>query len=130
MQHGLMYSGAFETNFADLKPGATGFIGSDGANHEHRAWPAEVDGVRIWYMEKPGKHFVAVRLQRGATDIVLPNPLLLDPAAHMGHGKRFSAEPVVIDDEMILVILGDVLRKNPELRNQLATLREGIRAKH
>ncbi len=50
-------------------------------------------------MEKPGKHFVAVRMQLGSTDIVLPNPLLLEPAKHMGHGKRFAPEPTIIDDE-------------------------------
>jgi hypothetical protein len=82
--------------------------------------------MRIWYMEKPGKHFVAVRLQSGATDVVLPTPLLLDPAKHMGHGKRFSAEPVVIDDEMALVILGDILARNPQLRDQLKGIRDTL----
>lgn len=126
MQHGLMYGGGLETNFADLAPGATSFVGSDGKKHEFRPWPPEVDGLRIWYMEKPGKHFVAVRVKDDKADVVLPHPLLLDPAKHMGHGKRFSAEPVVVDDEMALVILGDMLAKNPELRDALKGMRERL----
>jgi len=126
MQHGLMYGGGFETNFPLLKPGATEFVGSDGANHAHVPWPREVDGLRIWYMEKPGKHFVAVRVQGGGKDLVLPNPLLLEPGKHMGHGKRFSAEPTLVDDEIALVILGDVLARNPRLRDDLKAVRDSI----
>lgn len=126
MQHGLMYGGGLETNFADLVPGATGFVGSDGKKHNHLPWPPEVNGLRIWYMEKPGKHFVAVRVKDDKADVVLPHPLLLEPSKHMGHGKRFSAEPVVVDDEMALVILADMLVKNPELRDDLRGLRDRI----
>jgi hypothetical protein len=126
MAHGLMYSGGLESNFADLVPGATSFTGSDGKKHDLLAWPPDVNGLRIWYMEKPGKHFVAVRVKDDKADVVLAHPLLLDPAKHMGHGKRFSAEPVVVDDEMALVILGDMLAKNPELRDALKGMRERL----
>lgn len=127
MQHGLMYSGGFETNYHLLLPGATSFVGSDGQTHQLKAWPPEVDGLQIWYLEKPGKHFVAGRVKFGTLDLVLPNPVLLEPARHMGHGKRFSPEPVVIDSEMALVVLGDILARNPELREPLKQIREGIR---
>ena len=83
-------------------------------------------GLQIWYMEKPGKHFVAVRIKHGATDLVLPTPVLLEPARHMGHGKRFSPEPIVINDEMVLVVLGDLLAKNPQLRDELKVMRDSI----
>ena len=126
MLHGLMYGGGFETNFPLLKPGATSFTGSDGAQHNFHPWPADVDGMHIWYMEKPGKHFVAVRVQFGQVDAVLPSPVLLEPAKHMGHGKRFSAEPTVIDDEMAVVILGDMLVRNPDLRDKLKKIRDAI----
>ncbi|HYV97957.1 MAG TPA: hypothetical protein VE967_10915 [Gemmatimonadaceae bacterium] len=127
MQHGLMYSGAYETNYPTLKPGATGFTGSDGAVHEHRPWPPEVDGIRIWYMEQPGKHFYAVRVKDDKADLVLKHPILLEPGKHMGHGKRFSPEPTVVDTEMAVVILGDILAKNPDVRNELAGIRQRIR---
>jgi hypothetical protein len=126
MQHGLMYSGSYEVNFPQLKPGATSFVGSDGAVHEHRPWPPEVDGLQFWYMEQPGKHFYAVRVKDSAADLVLMHPLLIEPSKHMGHGKRFSPEPTVVDTEMALVILGDVLAKNPHLRNELAGIRTRI----
>jgi hypothetical protein len=127
MKHGLMYSGAFETNYPHLQAGARTFVGSDGAEHVHMAWPSEVDGLRVWYMEKPGKHFVAVRVQDDAADLVLSNPVLLEPSRHMGHGKRFSPEPTVVDDEMILVLLADALGRNPDLRAELHAMRERMR---
>jgi hypothetical protein len=129
MTHGLMYSGAFETNFPNLKPGATTFVGSDGQEHDNQSWPAAVDGIRVWYMEKPGKHFVAVRVKDNTDDVVLPNPLLLEPSRHMGYGKRFSAEPTLVDDEIVTVLLTDMLTSNPELREKLRDIRNRIAAK-
>ena len=129
MHHSLTYSGAFETNFAALKPGATAFTGTDGAQHSHHPSPPDVDGLRFYYMEKPGKHFVAVRIVGGGADVVLPNPLLLEASKHMGHGKRFGAEPTVVDDEMALVILGDVLARNPPLRDALKAMRDKLAKK-
>lgn len=126
MQHGLMYSGGFETNYSTLKPGATAFTGTDGKQHELRAWPPEVDGLKIWYMEQPGKHFYAVRVKDAASDVVLKHPILLQPGRHMGHGKRFSPEATVVDDEMALVILGDMLAKNSELRAELKAMRDKL----
>ncbi len=61
MHHALMYHGGFERNFTRLQPGARTFLGSDGKEHTLPEWPAEVDGLRVGYMEKPGKRFVAVR---------------------------------------------------------------------
>jgi hypothetical protein len=126
MYHGLMYSGGYEVNYPQLKPGATTFAGSDGSVREHLPWPAEVDGLRFWYMDQPGKHFYAVRVKDDEADLVIPHPVLLEPAKHMGHGKRFSPEPTVVDTEMALTILGDILAKNPDLRNELAAMRGRI----
>jgi len=74
-------------------------------------------------MEKAGKKFAAVRVQQGTNDVILKNELLLDPARHMGHGKRFSPEPTVIDDEAMGTLLGDIMAKNPEQRNELTKIR-------
>jgi hypothetical protein len=121
-----MYSGGIEANLPALKPGAKAFIGSDGAEHAHHPWPPDVNGIRIYYMEKPGKHFVAVRVQDAKDDFLLATPLLLDPSRHMGFGSRFSAEPTVVNDELVVVILGDVLAKNPHLRDGLKAMRDRI----
>jgi hypothetical protein len=126
MFHGLMYSGGYEANYPSLKPGATSFTGSDGKQHDHRPWPPEIDGLKFWYMEQPGKHFYAVRVTDGESDLVLPHPLLIEPGKHMGHGKRFSPEPTVIDTEMALQILGDILAKNPQLIDDLVQIRGRI----
>jgi hypothetical protein len=123
MQHCLMYHGGFERNFPKLKPGATTFQGTDGSEHAVPPIPAEVDGVCVWYMEKAGKKFSAVRVQRGKDDVVLQNDVRIDPARHMGHGKRFSPEPTIVDDEAMGVLMGDIMAKNKELRNELAKVR-------
>ncbi len=123
MRHALMYHGGFENNFPNLKAGATTFLGTDGAEHTIPDYPAGVDGLRVGYMEKAGKHFSAVRVQHGATDLVLQHAVLLDPSRHLGYGNRFSPEPTLIDDEMADVLLADMLARNPEQRDELAAIR-------
>jgi hypothetical protein len=95
MRHGLIYHGGFERNFPTLKAGATSFSGTDGEQHQLPAVPAEINGVHVWYMEKAGKKFAAVRVQNDKNDVVLQHELLLDPARHMGHGNRFAPEPTM-----------------------------------
>lgn len=126
MRHCLMYQGGFERNFAKLKPGATTFEGTDGTQHSVPPLPSGVDGVCVGYMEKAGKKFAAVRVQRGKDDVVLAHELLLDPARHMGYGKRFSPEPVILDDEMMATLLADIMAKNPEQRNELSKVRSSF----
>lgn len=123
MRHCLLYAGGFERNFPKLKAGSTTFEGSDGATHPLPDVPAEVDGVRVSYMEKPGKKFVAVRVQSGKNDIPLKTEVLLDPPTHMGYGKRFGPEPTVVDDEAMSVLLADIMAKNPDQKMQLANAR-------
>ena len=78
-------------------------------------------------MEKPGKKFVAVRVQQAGNDVVLENEVLLDPPTHMGYGKRFGAEPTVIDDDEIMArLLAAVMAKNPGQRNELSRVRSSF----
>ena len=126
MRHCLIYHGGFERNFPNLKAGATTFQGTDGTEHPLAAVPPEVDGVRVSYMEKSGKKFAAVRVQQGKNDVVLKNELLIDPARHMGHGKRFAPEPTIIDDEPMATFLADIMGKNPEQRNELSKVRSSF----
>ena len=123
MAHGLMYHGGFERNFSSLRPGARTFRGSDGTERELPEWPPEIDGVRVGYMEKAGKKFVAVRVQDDDADVVLEHEVLLDPVRHMGYGKRFSPEPTAIDDEAALALLDDAMARNPAQRSELAAIR-------
>ncbi|HEX4681356.1 MAG TPA: hypothetical protein VH277_01535 [Gemmatimonadaceae bacterium] len=123
MRHCLLYAGSFERNFPNLQPGATAFEGSDGASHTLPEVPSDVDGVRVSYMEKPGKKFFAVRVQSGKNDVVLKNEVLIDPPTHMGHCKRFGHEPTVVDDEAMAALLTEIMAKNPEQKMQLANAR-------
>src|SRR5687767_11344882 len=128
MRHAAMYHGSFERNFAGLKPGATTFEGSDGTAHPIPEWPKSADGVRIGYMEKTGKKFMIVRLQRGKTDIVLKHELVIDLPRHFGHGKRLGPEPTLIeDDELIVGLLEDLIRRNPEQSADLMRLRTDLK---
>lgn len=126
MRHALIYHGGFERNFPNLKPGATIFVGTDGAEHPLPQVPADVDGVRVWYMEKAGKKFAAVRAQQGKNDVVLAHEVLIDPARHMGYGNRFAPEATVVESEVMGTLLGDIMAKNPDQRNELAKIRSSF----
>ena len=123
MRHGLIYHGGFERNFPNLKAGATTFEGTDGEVHPIETVPPELNGVRVWYMEKAGKKFAAVRVQHGQQDVVLTNELLIDPARHMGYGNRFAPEPTPIEGELMATLLADIMAKNPDQRNELSKIR-------
>ena len=127
MRHAYMYHGGFERNFPVIKPGARSFLGSDGREHALPEWPAEVDGIRVGYMEKPGKKFVAVRVADDESDVILKHEVLLDPSRHMGYGKRFSPEPTVVEDDGIAHdLLHDLIARNPEQRAELEAIRSRI----
>ena len=126
MSHAYMYHGGFESNFSLLKPGATTIEGSDGSPHTLSAWPAEATGVRIGYMEKPGKRFVAVRVMFNKTDLVLKEEVLIDPILHLGAGKRFGPEPTIVASGPILALLDECIRKNPDRRAELNAIRNQV----
>lgn len=121
MRHGYMYNGAFELNFKDLRPGATSYVTTEGATRALPAWPAKYDGVRVGYMEKTGKKFFAVRVQHGPHDIVLENPVYIDPMRHMNN-RRFSSDPLPVTDDEVSVLLDDIIRDNPEKQSELALM--------
>jgi hypothetical protein len=123
MPHALMYHGGFEVNFPSLKPGARSFLGSDGKERVLGEWPDEADGLRVGYMERAGKRFVAVRVMDDQADVVLTNELLIDPPIHMGYGKRFGAEPTVIQDDSAKRLLDDIITKNPDQAAELEAMR-------
>ena len=121
MHHALMYQGSFEKNYDSLQPGASSFRGTDDSEHRIPEWPKDVNGVKVSYMEKSGKKFYAVRVQFDGHDIVLKNPVLLDPMRHLGN-KRFAPEPTTITDEVAETLLDDLIDKNPEQQKELALL--------
>ena len=121
MRHGYMYNGAFEKNYASLKPGATTYNSTDGEVRTLPEWPKKVDGIRVSYMEKAGKKFYAVRLQYDDHDVVLENPVYIDPMRHMNN-RRFSADPTYISDDEASVMLDDIIRDNPEKQPELAMM--------
>ena len=116
-----MYQGAFELNYAGLQPGRTTYTSTEGEERPLPAWPAAADGLRVGYMEKSGKKFYAVRVQFDDHDVVLENPVVIDPLRHMNN-QRFSAEPTIVSDDEASALLDDIIRDNPEKQPQLAMM--------
>ncbi|MDQ2666606.1 MAG: hypothetical protein M3Z05_11420 [Gemmatimonadota bacterium] len=129
MQHALMYVGGFERNRRSLTTASTSFEGSDGQSHEYPAWPDNTDGVRISFMEKAGKKFVAVRVADDKSDVVLPNELVLIPGEHFGFNTRLSGTPAVVEDNhAILKLLEDIIKKNHDTSEELLLIRSRFKA--
>ena len=124
-----MYVGGFERNFKNLTTASTSFEGSDGQQHPYPAWPSSADGLRISYMEKSGKKFVAVRVQDGVSDVVLHNEMVMVPGEHFGFGVHLSGEPTSIEDNIaIMKMLEDIIKKNMSLSDALMAIRTRFKA--
>ena len=130
MRHALMYAGGFERNFRKLTPTSTSFEGSDGQSHEYPAWPAGVDGLRVYFMEKAGKKFCAVRIADAESDVPLENEMVLVPGQHFGFATRLSGEPTVFDDDSsALKLLEDAIKKNASASTELFKIRARLKSK-
>jgi hypothetical protein len=124
-----MYIGGFERNFPKLAAGASSFEGSDGQSHEYPAWPRAVDGLRVYFMEKAGKKFCAVRIADGQSDVILENEMVLVPGQHYGFNTRLSGEPTIFDDDLTaLQLLEDATKKNRGVSDELLKMRARLKA--
>ena len=121
MRHALVYHGSYELNFDQLRSGAASYTSTDGTDRPLEAAPADADGVVFGYMERSGKKFTVVRMRFEDHDIVLKNPIVLEPMRHMGN-RRFSARPVVIQDDVASALLDDIIAANSEQQTDLALL--------
>lgn len=129
MRHALMYVGGFERNFPKLSTASTSFEGSDGQSHAYAPWPSSADGLRVSYMEKSGKKFVAVRVADGTSDVVLPNEMVMVPGEHFGFGTRLSGEPTLVEDNIaMLKMLEDIIKKNMNASDELLQIRARFKA--
>jgi hypothetical protein len=126
MQHVIRYEGGYDRNFGTLRSHGTEYEGDDGDRHVAKPWPKAIDGVRFSFMEQPGKKFVAVRVQYAGEDVVLKNPVRLDPARHLG-GKRFSPEPLTLGDGPAGALFGDILESNRDQHKELRAIRARVR---
>jgi hypothetical protein len=120
MRHAYKYSGSFETNYSDLAPGLTTYKTTDGKEAAIE-WPDKIDGIRVSYMEKAGKKFYAVRVQHDKHDVILENPVHLDPQRHMNN-RRLNADPLSVTDDEASALLDDIIRDNPEKQSELALM--------
>jgi hypothetical protein len=128
-----MYIGGFERNFPKLAKSTSSFTGTDGNDHSYQPWPPSADGLRIGYMEKEGKKFVAVRVGDGMSDVVLKNEMVMVPGEHFGFGTRLSGEPTLVeDDAAMLQMLEDITKKNADYKDvsdELLNIRTRFKAK-
>lgn len=121
MRHALMYQGAFELNYADLRPGANTYRATDGSAQPLPPWPKTADGLHVGYMERQGKKFFAVRLQFEQHDVVLAQPIALDPLRHLG-GRRLAPRPTIVSDDLASHLLDDAIATNADQQTELAML--------
>ena len=121
MRHAYMYNGAFELNHPNLRPGTTTYRTTDGDERPLPPWPDKVDGVHVGYMEKAGKKFYAVRLQYEEFDVVLENPVAIDPLRHLNN-QRFAPEPIYVGDDEASTMLDDIIRDNPDKHGDVAMM--------
>lgn len=121
MRHAYMYNGAFELNYGSLNADTTTYKSTEGDERPLPKWPDRVDGIRVGYMEKTGKKFFAVRVQYEDHDVIIENPVAIDPLRHMGN-QRFSAEPTVVVDDEASALLDDIIRDNPEKQAEIAIM--------
>jgi hypothetical protein len=130
MRHALMYVGGFERNFPTLTSATTAFEGSDGRSHPYAPWPSSADGLRIHYMEKAGKKFVAVRVADDTSDVVLQNEMVMVPGEHFGYGVRLSPEPTLVEDDLVILkMLEDITKKNVAVSGELLQMRARLKAR-
>ena len=129
MRHALRYAGHFEKNFMNLTTASTTFEGSDGQQHEYAPWPDGVNGLRIAFMEKAGKKFVAVRIADDTSDVVLRNEMVLVPGEHFGFGVHLSGSATVVEDNLaIMKLLEDATKKNVDHSDELLQIRARFKA--
>ena len=62
-----------------------------------------------------------VRVQYTDHDIVLENPVALDPLRHMNN-RRFSPQPIQVTDDEASALIDDIIRDNPDKQPELAML--------
>jgi hypothetical protein len=117
MTNAIVYFGALELNFRNLKPGTCEYVHADGERVPAKAVGAKVDGILFAYMEGPGKRFFAVR----AEDVVLEHVVELVPRRHTD-GKGFGPKPTHFGDASAYRLLSDMLAANPGKRDQLGEL--------
>jgi hypothetical protein len=119
-----MYHGGLERNHPKLVPGATTFTGTDGKEHELPPWP-ETAYLCFGYMEKAGKKFCVVRVTDGTSDVIVNNELVIEPGRHVGYGVRFSPEPTMVEDDLVVMtLLEDLIKRNSENPGDLPLIRE------
>jgi hypothetical protein len=127
MRHAIRYEGGYERNFSTLSPGAADYDGDDDQRHPMVAWPAEADGLRFGFMERKGKRFVAVRVQHGASDIVLSHGIVIDPPRHLDN-RHLGPEPLLLGNGPASALLADIMDANHDRFAELAAVRDQIRA--
>ncbi len=126
MLHAMRFEGGYERNFPKLRRDATEYEGEDGSTCRMAPWPETVTGLRYGFMEQPGKRFVVVRVRYGDEEVLLHHPVRIDPDRHLG-GRRFSAEPITLDDMSAGALLGDIFDANRDQQRELTALRDRIR---
>lgn len=118
MLHGVMRQGAYDANIRSLVPGATTFVDGTGTV-PLPVWPQEVDGIRFGALERR-RRLLVCRVGFADLDVILHQPLILDPIRHLGAASRSSELVAMLDDQYAELLLDDILAANPGQTNAIA----------
>lgn len=118
MLHGMMYQGSYDANVRVLAPGRETFV-EGGAERALPPWPAAVDGIRFGALERRGRLLI-LRVAYADLDVILHQPVVLDPARHLGGGRPPGPEIAPLSDDLAETVLDDVLAVNPDQTNAIA----------
>ena len=114
----MIRQGTYDANIRSLVAGATTY--SDGTTAVPMApWPPDVDGIRFGALERR-RRLLVCRVGFADLDVVLHQPLILDPIRHLGGASRPGEVVALLDDRHAEALLDDVLAANPGQTNAIA----------
>lgn len=122
--HTLVYLGFFETSFAKLHPGQSRYWRKDddvaAPGNVVESPPSHIKGRRFGFMERSGKSFVIVSVDR----VVLRAPVLFIGGRHGPKAPGPAWDK--LDDDVAMRIIADAIVANPESRDILAAMLRGL----
>ena len=132
MLHTIRYFGNFEKGFHQLRADTDWYFDREGKEKKNLNEVSDkVNGLHFLYMQMPAQEFVVVGVDRRRARsrskyerIVLRAPVLLIPERHTDD-KGFASDPH-FGDESAMRLLVDMIIANPERRDALGRLVQGL----
>lgn len=125
MVHMMRYIGPYEINFKNLQPNPNYYINRGNKKIHIPSPPAGFCGIMFYMMEDmtSGRAEPVIVM---VENIILYKPVAIDYERHTGDGNRVGPRGKKLMDESANKILDDVIKKNPDLKNAMVSIRQKI----